>query len=145
LLIFGIFKSTPTREFMEDFEDSILYQRDDIPNVAIVKYRDNNYRAVKFEYSDGNISALSTELESNTHGTEELAFPDLREDQICFARIAFEFELDDDEGLMEISLYETVDINIDGTAYNVEDIIKNDIHEMIEIYIEHIDTFYKSF
>lgn len=129
---------------MEDFEEPDVYLRDDIPTVAIVKYRDGQFRAVKFEYNDGNLSVLSVELNANDH-SGELAFPDLREDQICFARITFEFEFDDDEGLMEIALYETVDINMDGTALNVEDIIKSNIQEMIAIYIEHIDTFYKSF
>jgi hypothetical protein len=128
---------------MEYFEESSVYQRDDIPNVAIVKYNNGEFRAVKFEYSNGNLTVLSADINANTHSGES-AFPDLREDQICFARIAFEFELDDDEGLMEISLYETVDVNINGTALNVEEIIKNDIQEMVEIYIEHIDTFYKS-
>lgn len=129
-------------EFAE-FEEHNIFERNDIPNVAIVKYKNHTYNAIKFDYADGNISVASTELDSRT-SSGDIAFPDLREDQICFARIAFEFELDRDEGLMEISLYETVDINIDGTAFNVENIIKNNIQEMTEIYIEHIYTFYKS-
>jgi len=130
-------------EFNNEFETNV-FERDDIPNLAIVQYRNNQYTAVKFEYSNGNITVSSAELDSRTHGGD-IAFPDLREDQICFARIGFEFELDDSEGLMEISLYETVDINIDGTVLNVEDIIKNNTQEITEIYIEHIDTFYRSF
>jgi hypothetical protein len=129
---------------MEYFEESIVYQRDDIPNVAIVKYNSGEFRAFKFEYSDGNLTILSADINSGINSGES-AFPDLREDQICFARIAFEFELDYDEGLMEMSLYEIIDVNIDGTTVNIEDVIKADIQEIVKIYIDHIDTFYKSF
>lgn len=127
---------------MNEIDGLNVFQRDDIPNVIIVQYENDELHALKFIYNDGDLEVMSAQL---TTQNENSGIPYMEPDQICFARIAFEFELDSDEGLMEISLHETVHLHSDGEPLNSENLLKTNIEELTEIYIEHIETFYNSF
>ena len=127
---------------MDNMNGDELKLRDDIPNVAIYTTKDDRLMMVRFDYNDGNLVITECELSENVGDDMITQFPELREDQVVFAKIAYEFDFDDDEGLMEISLHEIIDLHDDGNEICVEDIVKDNIQFMGEVYVEHIDNFY---
>ncbi len=113
-----------------------------IPNVAIYLTEDERLMMLKFENIDGMLDVTICELSEYTDPDTLTEFPELREDQVCFARIAYEFDFDDENGIMEMALHEVVDLHMDGDPVCVEQMVNDNIEFMGEVYIEHIDNFY---
>lgn len=114
-----------------------------MPNVAIYVTADGRLMMLKFEQFDGNLDITICELSEYTDTESLTDIPELHEDQICFARIAYEFSFDDEEGVMEMALHEIVDLHNHGEPVCVENMVENNLEFMGEVYIEHIDNFYR--
>lgn len=126
---------------MENNSDEITV-RNDIPNVLIFTTKENTFKMIRFSYRDGKLDVSECALSEDLDDDMISGFPEIRDDQVIFARIKYEFDFDDSEGIMEMSLHEIIDLHDHGDVVCVEDMVKSNIEFMSEVYAEHICNFY---
>ena len=109
------------------------------PDAAVIKFRDDSYHCIRFEMKDSNVVGYETEIDADgVWENETLAA--LGYNQIAFVKINYEFEFDEDQGVLEMQMGECVTLtDLNDEFVYLEDIYNNDPKDIISIYIGIID------
>jgi hypothetical protein len=109
------------------------------PDATVIKFRDGSYHCIRFEIKDDNVVGYETEIDvDGVWENETLATLDYN--QIAFVKINYEFEYDENQGVLEMQMGECVTLtDLDDEFVYLEDIYNNDPKDIISIYIGIID------
>ena len=119
-------------------------QEHQIPNAAVIKYRDGNLRLIKFVVTEERVSAFEADIDS-TNLNEMGGLDEVTCHNIMFAYINYEFDLDGTCGVIELRLSRLMELasetGIDGTESvpYVEDLISSDLADFVNLYIDFIE------
>lgn len=126
----------PIDDFSQDESEYVSVK----PDAAIIKFRDGSYHCIRFEHKDEKVVGYETEIDANdAWDNEELNNLDFN--QIAFVKISYEFEYDEEQGVLELQLGECVTLtDIHDEYVYIEDIVKNNPEDIISIYISIIEN-----
>ena len=123
---------------MDNFED--IYENYDnspsvIPDAAIIKFRDDTYHCFKFVHEDGKMIGFESEIDKNAL-MENDALAALDYNQLAFVKIAYEFEYDEEQGVMELELGECITLaGLNDEFVYIEDLYREKPEDLISLYI----------
>lgn len=136
---------------MNEFEEDFLKEDNKhvIPNAAIYKKEDGLYGVVRFSIEDDaitgdtNLTISSATIQSDTiNDIDHVKHLDL--DSVLFTYISYEFDLDEENGLMEMQLCSEVSLAYeDGEEKEnviAENIINENPEDLIPVYLNVIKS-----